>query len=485
MDKLDINVNIDKSEMKEISELNNHKYQVLFNIKSPQDIKKMSLKELNALSQLIREFIIDAVSEHGGHLSSNLGTIEAIIAMHYVFNSPKDKFIFDVGHQAYTHKILTGRAKDFVNLRKINGLSGFPKSSESEHDVFEAGHSSTAISAMCGFLEAKKSNDSIGEVISFVGDASIQSGISLAGINYLAGKKDQKGIIIINDNEMSISRNTGGLTNIFNKIRVKKSYSFFRKITPKPIRNALKSLIYGKITMFTQLGYRYIGPIDGHNIKELIKYYEFAKNSKDSVIIHIKTTKGKGYELAENDKTGIYHGLGPFEKETGKTLCENKTFSDEIGKIIENVITENPKIRIITPAMTYGTGLSEVNKKYHDKIIDVGICEENAVIMASSMEKSGLIPIVMTYSTFFQRAYDEINHDVTRTNSHVIFMADRADLVPGDGNTHQGIFDLSMLLSLPNLSIATPSTIEETKEILNIAITNNGTFYIRYKKSFV
>ena len=461
------------------------KYQKLYDIKEPGFLKKMSIKELEDLSILIREFLIDSISKTGGHLSANLGTIEAIVALHYVFDSPNDKLIFDVGHQTYTHKILTGRAKCFSKLRHNDGISGFPKETESVHDVFEAGHSSTAISAMCGFLEAKKSLNNIGEVVSFIGDASFQSGISLAGLNYLAGKKDQKGIIILNDNEMSISKNTGGMTNIFNKVRIKKSYRFFRKITPKSIRNAMKSLVYGKVSLFTQLGYRYIGPIDGHNLKELIKYYRFAKESKDSVIIHIKTIKGKGYPYSENDEIGIYHGIGPFNKDTGIPLNKKEdeiTFSSGIGYILDGLLTENENLRIITPSMTYGVGLSNISDNNRNKIIDVGICEENAVIMASALSKCGFIPIVMTYSTFFQRAYDQINHDIARNNTKVIFLADRSDIVSGDGDTHQGIFDVSMLMPLPNISICSPSNLIEAENLIKLAIKSNNPFYIRYPK---
>ena len=461
------------------------KYQKLYDIKEPGFLKKMSIKELEDLSILIREFLIDSISKTGGHLSANLGTIEAIVALHYVFDSPNDKLIFDVGHQTYTHKILTGRAKCFSKLRHNDGISGFLKETESIHDVFEAGHSSTAISAMCGFLEAKKSLNNIGEVVSFIGDASFQSGISLAGLNYLAGKKDQKGIIILNDNEMSISKNTGGMTNIFNKVRIKKSYRFFRKITPKSIRNAMKSLVYGKVSLFTQLGYRYIGPIDGHNLKELIKYYRFAKESKDSVIIHIKTIKGKGYPYSENDEIGIYHGIGPFNKDTGIPLNKKEdeiTFSSGIGYILDGLLTENENLRIITPSMTYGVGLSNISDNNRNKIIDVGICEENAVIMASALSKCGFIPIVMTYSTFFQRAYDQINHDIARNNTKVIFLADRSDIVSGDGDTHQGIFDVSMLMPLPNISICSPSNLIEAENLIKLAIKSNNPFYIRYPK---
>lgn len=468
------------------------KYQLISKINSPQDLKQFNIKELENLAIEIRSFLLDKISKNGGHLASNLGIVEATIALHYVFDSPKDKLIFDVGHQGYVHKILTGRAKDFDTLRKYNGLSGFLKESESEHDVFEAGHSSTAISAMTGFLEAKHTNTSIGEVVGIVGDASLQSGISLAGLNYLATKKDQKGIIILNDNEMSIGKNIGGFTNIFNNIRVKKSYKFFRKVTPKFLRNILKTFVYGKLPVFSQLGYRYIGPIDGHNIKELIKYFQYAKEQNKSIIVHIKTIKGKGYEFSENDKIGAYHGVSPFDLKTGLELNKQNdkiSFSKAVGLALDNILVNNIKnninnnIKIITPGMTYGTGLTDLSIKYKENFIDVGICEENAIIMASALACSNFIPICLTYSTFYQRAYDEINHDVCRSNKHVIMLSDRAGIVPGDGDTHQGIFDLSMLTPLPNLTIGAPSNYEELLDLINIAINGNGPFYIRYPKT--
>lgn len=492
------------------------KYQLISKINSPQDLKQFNIKELENLAIEIRSFLLDKISKNGGHIASNLGIVEATIALHYVFDSPKDKLIFDVGHQGYVHKILTGRAKDFDTLRKYNGLSGFLKESESEHDVFEAGHSSTAISAMTGFLEAKHTNtntntntnsntisngngNSIGEVVGIVGDASLQSGISLAGLNYLATKKDQKGIIILNDNEMSIGKNIGGFTNIFNNIRVKKSYKFFRKVTPKFLRNILKTFVYGKLPVFSQLGYRYIGPIDGHNIKELIKYFQYAKEQNKSIIVHIKTIKGKGYEFSENDKIGAYHGVSPFDLKTGLELNKQNdkiSFSKAVGVALENIlenninnnninnnINNNKSIKIITPGMTYGTGLTDLSIKYKENFIDVGICEENAIIMASALACSNFIPICLTYSTFYQRAYDEINHDVCRSNKHVIMLSDRAGIVPGDGDTHQGIFDLSMLTPLPNLTIGAPSNYEELLDLINVAINGNGPFYIRYPKT--
>lgn len=462
------------------------KYPNIINIKSPQDIKNKNLKELEEIAKEIRLFLIESLSKTGGHLASNLGVVEATIAMHYVFESPHDKIIFDVGHQGYVHKILTGRINEFPTLRKYKGLSGFLKYSESEHDIFEAGHSSTSIPAMCGFLKAKELGEDIGEVIAFIGDASFQNGLSFSGLNFLSSQPLEKGIIILNDNEMSISKNTGGLANIFNKIRIRKSYKLLRKITPKAIRNAIKGFVYGNVSLFNQLGYRYIGPIDGHNIKELIKYMKFAKDSKESVILHIKTIKGKGYEYSEKDKVGKFHGLGPFDITTGEEINKDtnyESFGEGVCQVLIDLFKENKTLFCISPAMTYGAGLFELQEKFPQRFIDTGISEEGSCVMASSLSRSGYIPILVSYATFFQRMYDEINHDITRTNSHVIMLSDRAGIVPGDGDTHQGIFDVSMLMPLPNIVICEGRNIDEIAFLLRLAISENKPFYIRYPKT--
>lgn len=462
------------------------KYPNIINIKSPQDIKNKNLKELEEIAKEIRLFLIESLSKTGGHLASNLGVVEATIAMHYVFESPYDKIIFDVGHQGYVHKILTGRINEFPTLRKYKGLSGFLKYSESEHDIFEAGHSSTSIPAMCGFLKAKELGEDIGEVIAFIGDASFQNGLSFSGLNFLSSQPLEKGIIILNDNEMSISKNTGGLANIFNKIRIRKSYKVLRKITPKAIRNAIKGFVYGNVSLFNQLGYRYIGPIDGHNIKELIKYMKFAKDSKESVILHIKTIKGKGYEYSEKDKVGKFHGLGPFDITTGEEINKDtnyESFGEGVCQVLIDLFKENKTLFGISPAMTYGAGLFKLQEKFPQRFIDTGISEEGSCVMASSLSRSGYIPILVSYATFFQRMYDEINHDITRTNSHVIMLSDRAGIVPGDGDTHQGIFDVSMLMPLPNIVICEGRNIDEIAFLLRLAISENKPFYIRYPKT--
>ncbi len=463
-------------------------------IKSPDFLKSLSIDDLQKLSDEIRKFILDKVSQNGGHLSANLGVVELTVAMHYVFNSPYDKFIFDVGHQVYTHKILTGRSKGFDKLRTMQGISGFPKYNESEHDAFEVGHSSTSISALCGFVEAKKMGADIGEIIALIGDGSFQNGLALSALNFLSSldKKD-KSIVIINDNDMSISKNVGGLANSFNKMRVNRSYLAFKKHVPEtikfilhPFKKSIWRRVYKNNNMFNELGFKYVGPIDGHNIKQLVKYLTFAKNYNQTVILHVKTIKGKGYKPAEEDQIGIYHGLGAFDLISGKVLKEPKvnyeSFSKVVGLALNDVLSKNEKACIITPAMSYGAGLNNINHKFHNRIIDVGIQEENAVVMASAISLTGMIPFVCTYATFLQRAYDEINHDVARSNNHVVFLIDRAGIVPNDGETHQGTFDISMLLSIPNIVISCPSSKTEVDNLLELSLNSKCPFVIRYPK---
>ncbi|MDD4077782.1 MAG: 1-deoxy-D-xylulose-5-phosphate synthase [Bacilli bacterium] len=465
----------------------------LEDIKSPEFLKQLSTEELEQLAEQIRNFIIKNVSETGGHLSSNLGTVELIIALHYVFSSPKDKIIFDVGHQAYTHKILTGRAREFSKLRKKGGLSGFLKYNESIHDVWEAGHSSTSISAAAGFLTAKEMGSDIGEVIGVIGDGAIQNGLAFSALNYLGSVKKQKVIIILNDNDMSISRNVGSLSKIFNRIRIKRSYNLLKKITPRFIhktfyylKEALKTYVY-RNNPLAALGYRYFGPINGHQIKTLIDYLKYAKKAEQSIIIHVKTVKGKGYPFSETDQVGVWHGIGPFDITTGKslkTLAENEiSWSEGIGRILLDFAQVNPKIMVISAAMIYGAGLEAFAAKLPRQIKDVGIAEEHGVVMAAALARCGMIPIVSIYSTFLQRAYDEINHDVTRTNSHVVLLIDRAGIVGADGDTHQGTFDLAYLSHLPNITIMMPKDLNEAANQIDYAINRQfGPIAIRYPK---
>ena len=451
-----------------------------------EQLKYMTEKELVNLSQDLRQQIINVVSKNGGHLSSNLGIVELVVAIHKVFDTPNDQVIFDVSHQTYAHKILTGRKEEFNTLRQYKGISGFAKPEESEYDVFSSGHSSTAVSQAIGCAIANKENNIEKEVIAVVGDASATNGLTLEALNYLGAHKEIKVIIIINDNDMSVSKNVGALAKTFNKIRVKRKKAFIYKITPRfmhglldKMKSGLKGTIYKK-SLFDAFNLKYFSGIDGHNIKELEKYLNFAKKYPGSVVLHVKTIKGKGYKFAEEDKTGLWHHVGPFNIETGELLNNSNI---QVGTYLGDYLNGcNEQFKAITAAMTLGCGLSSLQSNKPNSIIDVGIAEENAVEIAAGLTTNGITPIVFIYSTFLQRAYDQILHDVTRTNKHVIFCLDRAGIVEGDGDTHQGIFDISYLMPLPNMTILAPSTNENAVSCLKYALKHDGPIAIRYPK---
>lgn len=452
-----------------------------------ESLKTMSNNELEQLASEIRNKIIETTSRNGGHLASNLGVVELTIALHKVFDTPKDKIIFDVSHQTYTHKLLTGRYKEFDTLRKFNGLSGFAKMNESKYDAFEAGHSSTSISAGLGFIEAKKTfPNEIGEVIAVVGDASVSNGLCFEALNYLGAHPKEKMIIIINDNNMSVSANVGTVANKYNSLRIKKSMNWLKRITPVRIKHALQYYAY-KVDLFTSLDLKYFENIDGHDFNELIKYLTYAKNYPRTIVLHIKTTKGKGYPFAENDKLGIWHGVGPFDVKTGafKCLPKSLTFGEVLAEelINQSKKDENQLIRVISPAMILGSGISKYASTYPKQTIDVGIAEEQALVMASSMAISGLKPVVFIYSTFLQRGYDELIHDIARTNVHVVLCVDRAGIVPGDGDTHQGIYDMAFCASIPGLTILQPTSALDASKMLDYALNRvSGPVIIRYPK---
>lgn len=454
------------------------------------DLKNMNTTSLTELAMELRKEIIDVTSKNGGHLASNLGVVELTIALHKVFDSPKDKIIFDVSHQTYTHKLLTGRYDDFHTLRKMNGISGFSKMSESEHDVFEAGHSSTSISAALGFLEAKQEfPDKIGDVITVVGDASVTNGLCFEALNYLAAKTNQKMIIIVNDNNMSISKNIGFIAKRYNSLRIKKSMTVLKKITPIRIKHALQYYAY-RVDLFTSLGFKYFENIDGHDFKELIKYLNVAKNSSKSIVLHIKTNKGLGYKFAEEDKLGKWHGVPPFDIETGifKNVSTKPIYGEIISKqLLEYANGENGNLlRVICPAMALGTGIDDFQNAHPDKFIDIGIAEENGALMASSMALMGLKPVYFVYATFLQRAYDQIIHDIARINASVIFCVDHAGLVPSDGDTHQGIYDLAMYSSIPGLTILNPTSAIDAARMIKYALDELvGPVIIRYPKGSI
>ena len=471
------------------------------NIKNPSFLKKLKIKELELLSEDIRKYIIEMVAKNGGHLSSNLGVVDLTIAIHKVFNSPKDKIIFDVSHQCYTHKILTGRAKDFEKLRQLNGLSGFQKREESEHDAYEAGHSSTSLSAALGMALARDKLKKKNNIIAIIGDGSMGNGLSYEAINHI-GSVNTKLIIILNDNEMSISQNVGALHNNLDKIRLNYKYNECKKKTKSilnkipfignkislgitDIKLSLKKLYLKEGFLFEELGLKYYGPINGHDYKELLTYLELAKKETKPVLIHVITKKGKGYSACEDDKLGSWHGVGPFDMDTGKIIKKEDNlviWSEVISNHLIELTKENDKLMVITPAMAGGSKLLKYKELFPDNFVDVGIAEEHALVLANGMSIEGLIPFVSIYSTFLQRGYDQIIHDIARMNTHVIIGVDRAGIVGEDGETHQGIYDLTFLLPIPNLVIATPKDSVEAGNLLYTAVKLNKPFVIRYSK---
>lgn len=484
--------------MKEKNNLQKH-----FNvkeIKDPSFLRSLKYKELDILSNDIRDYIVDEVSKNGGHLSSNLGVVELTIALHRKFDFKKDKIIYDVGHQCYTHKILTGRSLE--GLRHKGKVAGFQKICESEYDIYEAGHSSTSISAASGFALARDANKEKYDVIAFIGDSSIVSGMAFEALNYLGGRKE-KVIIILNDNDMSISRPVGGLGKLFRKISVLKGYNKFKSGLSK-ILNTSKfgSWILDRLTnmkswfkrhlvqinIFDNLGLKYIGPIDGHNIKALEKALDRAKKMPSSVVVHVNTTKGKGYKYSEKDRDGSWHGVNPFDKETGKPLNvdENKiTWSRVYANLLDDELNNRQYAYLISPATIKGAELDDIFKKYTSRCIDTGICEEHAVTLASGLSANHKHPIVSIYSTFMQRAFDQISHDIARMNLNSTFLVDRSGLVGLDGDTHQGIYDEAFLLSTPNTTVSMASNPNIAKNLLIESFNCHGPFFIRYPRGMV
>ena len=473
----------------------------ILEIKNPKFLKKLKIKDLEVLSTDIRNFIIDKVSITGGHLSSNLGVVDLTIAIHKVFDSPKDKIIFDVSHQCYTHKILTGRAKEFDNLRKLKGLSGFQKREESEYDSYEAGHSSTSLSAALGMALARDKLNKKYNVIAIIGDGSMGNGLAYEALNHIGSIKT-KLIIILNDNEMSISKNVGALHNNLDKIRANYKYNNAKNNTKKilnkiplignylskgitNVKSSFKKLYLKEGFLFEEFGIKYYGPINGHDYKEMISYLEIAKKEPNPVIIHVITEKGKGYLPAEKDNIGSWHGVGPFDKETGIIKKNNDnlvTWSEVISNHLIELTKINKDIMVITPAMAGGSKLLKYKELYPNNFLDVGIAEEHALILANGMSTQGLIPFVSIYSTFLQRGYDQVIHDIARMNTHVILGIDRCGIVGEDGETHQGIYDLTFLLPIPNLIISTPKDSIEAGNLLYTAILSKRPFVIRYTK---
>ena len=470
------------------------------NINSPLDLKKLKKEELPLLAKEIRDFIIKTVSNTGGHLGSNLGVVDLTIVLHYLFDSPKDAFIFDVGHQTYTHKILTGRKDKFHTLRAYGGISGFPKKCESEHDIEETGHASTSLSFAYGVAQAKNILLDSGEVIAIIGDGAMTGGMALEAINNIAHTNTDM-IIILNNNEMSIGKNIGAISKFLNAtlnddLIQEASYKIKDLVSTLPFgdianeiidrgKGAIRSFVAPGIA-FRELGFKYFGPVDGHNYEELISTFEKIKSIKGPRIIQVNTVKGKGYEIAEKNPAK-FHGIAPFDIETGelKSKSSNKTFSFLAGESIIEEAKENKNIVAITAAMESGTGLTEYAKIFKDRFFDVGIAEQHSITFAVGLAESGLIPFVCLYSTFLQRGYDQIIHDVCIMNANVKFMIDRAGLVPEDGDTHQGVFDISFLRIIPNIVIMSPVFEEDFKSMVKKSIEYKGPTVIRYNKSAV
>lgn len=470
-------------------------------IKNPKFLKDLDYNELESLSTKIRAFLIDNISKTGGHLSSNLGIVELTMAIHRNFNSPEDKIIFDVGHQAYVHKILTGRAKEFKNLRQLNGLSGFQKRAESKYDNYEAGHSSTSLSAALGFALARDMNGKKNHVIAVIGDGSIGNGLSYEALNHI-GDANTRLIVILNDNEMSISKNVGALHNTLDRIRSTKKYHKTMQDTKSTLNNipgvgkylyklvkylkeSFKKVYMKEGYLFEEFGLNYYGPINGHDFKELDKYLKMAKNETQPVLLHVITKKGKGYKYAEEDKIGLWHGVGPFEIETGKMLGSKDnlvSWSDVITKHLIKIAKNDKKIVAITPAMANGSKLNAFKKMYPKRFIDVGIAEEHALVLANAFALEGEKPFVAIYSTFLQRGYDEIQQDIARMQGHVVIGIDRAGIVGEDGETHQGIYDIALLNNIPNLIIMAPSDSKMAGKMLYTAFKQELPVAIRYSK---
>ena len=474
--------------------------QNVIDIENPLFLKDLKNEELKELASDIRSFLIESVSKTGGHLSSNLGVVELTIALHTIFDFSKDKILFDVGHQSYVHKILTGRAKDFVHLRQLHGLCGFQKMSESIYDVWEAGHAGTALSAALGMALAREAKNEDHAIVAVVGDGSIPNGMSFEALNHIGSTK-QKLIVILNDNNMSISQNVGALSHSIARLRNSQSYvnakqevkgilnqNFVGSAVLKGMRvvkdSIKRSIIHPSI--FTEMGLEYLGPIDGHNYHELFNALETAKQHDGPVLVHVITTKGKGFHLSENDKNGHWHGVSQFDPDTGNNLgslpLNHLSWSEVVSETLIRLAKQESKLSVITPVMIQGSKLEKFFALYPQRSIDCGIAEEHAATLASAMALNGMKPFLSIYSTFIQRAYDQINHDIARMESPVVIGIDRSGLVGEDGPTHHGVFDIGILRPLPNLIIAQPKDTFEAQNILYSAFKLNRPYAIRYPR---
>ncbi|HHW29469.1 MAG TPA: 1-deoxy-D-xylulose-5-phosphate synthase [Syntrophomonadaceae bacterium] len=471
---------------------------MLEKICQPSDLRMLSLQQMDMLAQEIRDYLLEIVSRTGGHLAPNLGVVELTLALHYVFDSPRDKIIWDVGHQSYVHKILTGRSEQMKTLRQYKGLSGFPKCGESVHDCFETGHSSTSISAALGLALARDLKGENHSVIAVIGDGALTGGLAFEGLNH-TGQLGTRLIVVLNDNEMSITRNVGALSGYLSRLRtdplyhrskgeIKEVLQRIPNIGPRVfkaaerVKGSVKYLLVPGM-LFEELGFTYLGPIDGHNIKDLINVFERARMLAGPVLVHVNTIKGKGYKPAEQ-YPNKYHGIGSFDLKTGlpKSKGPAPTFTEVFGKTVVDLAAEHPQMIAITAAMSDGTGLRDFARKYPQRFFDVGIAEEHAVTMAAGLARAGCLPVVAIYSTFLQRAYDQLIHDTALQGLHVIFALDRGGIVGEDGETHQGIFDLSYLRHIPGMTVMVPRDQNELVAMLKSAVNYSGPVAIRYPR---
>lgn len=465
-------------------------YKLLENVNAPEDLRGLSFRELDVVCEEIRDFLIENVPKTGGHFASNLGVVELTVALHRSFSVPKDKLIWDVGHQSYVHKILTGRREAFPTLRQYGGLAGFPKTAESPYDAFDTGHSSTSISAALGLACARDLQGGEGETIAVIGDAAFGSGLSMEALNHIAHCK-HKVIVVLNDNQMSIGSVVGGFSEYLNKIRTRASYYTIKRETSELLHRIpvlgtpsvraiqkVKQLLKYCVTpgvVFEKLGCKYLGPCDGHNIRQLCDTFEEAKKIPQSVIIHVLTQKGKGYAPAEENPSA-YHAVSPK-----KSIAE--TCSARFGKTLLSLSETNEKIVAISPSMPEASGLSAFMKKYPDRFFDTGIAEAHAATFSAGLSQGGLLPVLAIYSSFLQRAYDSLVHDVALSKSHVVLCVDRAGIVGNDGETHQGLYDLSFLTHIPNMTVLAPSDLDCLSEMLRYAIEEHtGPIAIRYPR---
>ena len=470
---------------------------MLEKINSSEDIKKLTTEEKSELAEDIRKYILEIVSENGGHLASNLGVVELTIALHSIFDLPKDKIVWDVGHQTYVHKIITGRKEALKTLRKLNGIAGFPKTKESETDCFNTGHSSTSISAALGMARARDIKEEKNSVIAVIGDGALTGGMALEALND-AGDSQTKMTVILNDNEMSISKNIGGLNRFLSKLRTKKLYTkssvSAKKIIWKipligrptvkiiqRLKRSIKQLIIPKM-FFEDIGFKYLGPVDGHDIEQLENILKLSKQVEGPVLIHVLTKKGKGYKIAE-ENPDKFHATGPFDLETGKSKKEKKAdYSKIFGEKLVELAKKNDKIVAITASMKDGTGLTKFAQEFPNRFFDIGIAEQHALGLAAGMAKEGIIPVVPIYSSFYQRAYDQVIHDIAIQNLPVVMCVDRAGVVGADGETHQGTLDMAFFRLVPNLTIMAPKNFKELEEMLEFAVNLGKPVVISYPR---